>query len=79
MMRKTVAKQSTLFTFVQRTDLAVTRHTADLLTEVALRAAAWRRKIKDEEFQKALLDYGFVSLICVSAGALTSFLTAWLR
>jgi hypothetical protein len=77
-MRKATAKQTTLFTFVQRTDLVVTRHAADLLTEIALRTAAWRRKIKDAEFQKILLDYGLVAWVCASAGVLTSFLTAWL-
>jgi hypothetical protein len=75
-MRKSTLRQTTVFSFARRADLFVSRHTADLLTELLAYKKALQKKLKDDEFRRGLLDYGVVGVTTLAAGALFSLVTA---
>jgi hypothetical protein len=77
-MRKSTLQQTTVFAFARRADLFVSRHTADLLTDLLMFKKALQRKLKDEEFRRSLLDYGIVGVTTLAAGALFSLVASLL-
>lgn len=77
-MRKSALHQTTVFTFARRADLFVSRHAADVLTEILMYKKVLWRKLKDEDFRRSLLDYGIVGLTTLAAGALFSLVASLL-
>jgi hypothetical protein len=71
-MRKVAARPTTLYNFVQRTDLTLSTSTADILTALLMYKERLRRKLQDKEFRDDLVDYTIIGVMTVAGGALFS-------
>lgn len=71
-MHKATSRPTTLYNFVQRTDLTLSAGAADLLTALLMQKERLRRKLQDKEFRNDLVDYGIIGVMTVAAGALFS-------
>ncbi len=77
-MHKTALRQTIVFSFARRADLYVSRHTADLLTELLMVKKALQKKLAHEDLRRSILDYGLVGLTTLAAGALFSLVVSFL-
>ena len=71
-MHKATSRPTTLYNFVQRTDLTLSAGAADLLTALLMQKERLRRKLRDQECCHDLMDYGIIGVMTVAAGALFS-------
>jgi hypothetical protein len=78
-MRKTAARPTTLFTFAQRADITITRHTADVLTVLLMRKEAFRRKWQDKEYRQDVLDYSMMGAMGMAAGTLFALVITFMH
>lgn len=78
-MRKTAVPPSTIFTFAQRADITITRHTADLLTVLLMKKQALQRKWRDPEFRQDIKEYSVLGIMAVATGTLFSLVTTFMH
>ncbi len=78
-MQKTVARPTTVFTFAQRADITITRHTADILVQVLMLKEGLRRKWKDVEFRQDVIEYGMLGGMAMAAGTLFSLVITFIH
>ena len=78
-MRKIATRPTTIFTFAQRADITITRHTADVLTKLLMRKEAFRRKWHDKEYRQDLLDYSMMGAMGMAAGTLLALVITFMH
>jgi hypothetical protein len=72
-MRKTASRPNTVYTFVQRTDIFLTRSTGDVLVSL-LRGREWlESQLKLQTFRQSALDYSAVALAAFVFGSILAF------
>jgi hypothetical protein len=76
-MRKQVSRRHTTFDFIRRTDLFVTKHTADALVKVLELKTAFRKRWQEKSFRDEMSLYGAVGATTFASGVLVSLVTAF--
>lgn len=76
-MRKIATPPTLMFTLAQRADITITRHAADLLTELLMKKEALRRKWREADFRQEIKDYSVVAVMAIATGTLFSLVTTF--
>jgi hypothetical protein len=77
-MRKSTLPQPIVFAYARRADLFLSRHTADLLTELLMVKKRLLKRLEDKAFRSCLVDYGVTGVTMLAAGAFFSLITSFL-